>query len=87
MGQQGTLSSVWAPRGSRPARVRDCRRQNAYLFGAIRPARAVGAAIVMPRVSSDAMTLHLAEIASRSAPQPMPCWSATVPAGTRPMSA
>lgn len=62
MGQQGTLSYVWAPRGSRPARVRDCRHQNAYLFGAICPARAVGAALVMPRVSSEAMTLHLAEI-------------------------
>ncbi len=65
VGQQGTLSSVWAPRGSRPARVRDCRRQNAYLFGAICPARAVGAAIVMPRASHDAMTLHLAEIAKQ----------------------
>jgi hypothetical protein len=42
--------------------VRDCRHQNAYLFGAICPARAVGAAIVMPRVSSEAMTLHLEEI-------------------------
>jgi hypothetical protein len=65
VGQQGTLSYVWAPRGSRPARVRDCRRQNAYLFGAICPARAVGAAIVMPRVGSEAMTLHLAEISKQ----------------------
>ena len=59
MGQQGTLSYVWAPRGSRPARVRGCRHQSAYLFGAICPARAVGAALVMPRVSSEAMTLHV----------------------------
>ncbi len=65
MGQQGTLSYVWAPRSSRPARVRDCRRQNAYLFGAICPERAVGAAIVMPRVSSDAMALHLEEISKQ----------------------
>ena len=62
MGQQGTLSYVWAPIGSRPARVRDCRHQSAYLFGAVCPARAVGAAIVMPRVSSKAMTLHVEEI-------------------------
>ena len=46
VGQQGTLSYVWAPIGSRPARVRDCRHASAYLFGAICPARAVGAAIV-----------------------------------------
>ncbi len=65
MGQQGTLSYVWAPIGSRPARVRDCRHESAYLFGAICPARAVGAAIVMPWVSSEAMTLHLAEISKQ----------------------
>ena len=65
VGQQGTLSYVWAPIGSRPARVRDCRPESAYLFGAICPARAVGAAIVMPWVSSEAMTLHLAEISKQ----------------------
>ncbi len=69
MGQQGTLSYVWAPIGSRPARVRDCRHQSAYLFGAVCPARAVGAAIVMPWVSSKAMTLHLAEISRQVGPQ------------------
>jgi len=65
VGQQGTLSYVWAPIGSRPARVRDCRHESAYLFGAICPAHAVGAAIVMPWVSSEAMTLHLAEISKQ----------------------
>jgi len=34
------------------------------LFGAICPARAVGAAIVMPRASHEAMTLHLEEISN-----------------------
>ena len=62
MGQQGTLSYIWSPRGSRPVQGRDCRHQNAYLFGAICPARAVGTALVMPQVSSEAMTRHLAEI-------------------------
>jgi hypothetical protein len=65
VGQQGTLSYVWAPIGSRPARVRDCRHESAYLFGAICPARAVGAAIVMPWVSSEAMTIHLKEISKQ----------------------
>lgn len=65
MGQKGTLSYIWAPIGSRPARVRDCRHESAYLFGAICPARAAGAAIVMPWVSSEAMTLHLAEVSKQ----------------------
>ncbi len=65
VGQQGTLTSLWALRGSRPAAVRDNRHESAYLFDAICPARATGAAIVMPFVSSEAMTQHLAEIATQ----------------------
>ena len=70
VGQQGTLSYVWAPIGSRPARVRDCRHESAYLFGAIcpaRPASAVDAALVMLRVSSEAMALHLEEVSTQVA--------------------
>lgn len=68
VGQQGTLASMWAPIGSRPPAVRDNRHQSAYLFGAICPERAVGAAIVMPWVSSEAMSIHLAEISQSIAP-------------------
>ena len=67
MGQQGTLSHVWAPIGVCPARVRDCRHESAYLLGAICPASAVGAAVVMPRVSNEAMALHLAEVSKQVA--------------------
>jgi hypothetical protein len=65
VGQQGTLSYLWAPRGSRPAAVRDNRHDSAYIFGAICPSRAVGAAIVMPKANSEAMTKHLVEIGKR----------------------
>ena len=65
MGQQGTLSYVWAPVGSRPPRVRDSRHDSVYLFGAVCPDRATGAAIIMPAVNSEAMAEHLAEIARR----------------------
>ena len=67
VGQQGTLSYIWAPRGSRPAAVRDNRHDSAYLFGAICPDRAVGAAIIMPTVNSEAMAEHLREISSQVA--------------------
>ncbi len=67
VGQQDTLSCVWAPIGSRPARVRDCRHESAYLFGAICPARAVGAALVMPWASSEAMALRLEEVSTQVA--------------------
>ena len=47
---------------------KDCRYAWAYLFGAICPARATGAALVMPYANTEAMTLHLAEIAKNVAP-------------------
>lgn len=68
VGQQGTLACMWAPIGSRPPAVRDNRHQPAHLFGAICPERAVGAAIVMPWASSEAMSIHLAEISRSIAP-------------------
>jgi len=65
VGQQGTLSYVWAPVGSRPPRVRDNRHDSVYLFGAVCPDRATGAAIIMPAVNSEAMAEHLTEISRR----------------------
>ncbi|WP_147165122.1 IS630 family transposase, partial [Pararhodospirillum oryzae] len=62
VGQKGTLTRMWARRGSRPRAVRDTRYQSAYIFGAVCPARGVGAALVMPRADTEAMSLHLAEI-------------------------
>ncbi len=44
VGQQGGLTYVWADTGSRPAALRDQRRQPAYLlFGAVCADRGVGA--------------------------------------------
>jgi len=68
VGQQGSLSYQWALRGSRPPAVRDNRHDSAYIFGAICPARARGAAIVTPWVNSEAMTIHLAEIGKQVGP-------------------
>jgi hypothetical protein len=64
VGQQGTLTRVWAKRGSRPRAARD-RRYESYLFGAVCPERSTGAAIVMPEVNVEAMNEHLAEISRR----------------------
>jgi hypothetical protein len=44
--------------------VRDVRHDSAYLFGAICPDRGVGAAIIMPTVSTEATTEHLKEISA-----------------------
>jgi hypothetical protein len=62
VGQQGTLTRVWARRGTRPRAPRDRRYAWAYLFGAVCPERAIGAGLVLPHVDTEAMGLHLAEI-------------------------
>ncbi len=69
VGQQGTLTRIWAKRGSRPRTPRDRRYTWAYLFGAVCPARGTGAALVLPWVNAEAMTEHLAEISTQVAPQ------------------
>jgi hypothetical protein len=53
---------MWVRRGSRPRALRDRRFTWAYLFGAVCPTRGVGAALTLPTVNIEAMTLHLAEI-------------------------
>src|SRR5664279_2866350 len=67
VGQQGTLSRLWAPIGSRPAMVRDNRRANAYIYGAICPCRRVGAALVMGTANTEAMNEHLKVISAQVA--------------------
>ncbi len=62
VGQQGTLTRVWAPRGTRPRALREHRYTSVYLFGAVCPERGVGAAVVLPHVNVEAMNVHLAEI-------------------------
>lgn len=62
IGQQGTLTRVWAQRGTRPRRPKDQRYSWAYLFGAVCPARDLGAALVLPNINASMMNRHLAEI-------------------------
>jgi transposase len=68
VGQHGSLEYIWAPIGSRPLAVRDNRHDSAYLFGALCPSRATGAAIIMPAANSEAMNEHLKEIATQVSP-------------------
>lgn len=69
VGQQGTLTRVWAKRGSRPRSPRDTRYEWSYIFGAVCPGRAVAAGLILPYVNTEAMNLHLAEIAKTVAPE------------------
>ncbi len=68
LGQKNGLVRQWARSGSRPRQPKDQRYKNAYLFGAICPARGTGAALMMPKANTHAMQAHLHEIGHAVAP-------------------
>lgn len=68
VGQQGTMTYVWADKGSRPQALKDLRYTWAYLFGAVCAERGVGAGLVLPFANSKMMSLHLIEISKAVTP-------------------
>ena len=68
VGQKNKLTYRWARKGSRPRATHDQRTQSTYLFGAVCPERGAGAALVLPACDSEAMQLHLDEIATKVTP-------------------
>jgi len=63
IGQKNGLVRQWARRGTRPVQPADQRYKSAYFFGAICPARGVGAGLALPFADTDMMQLHIDEIA------------------------
>ena len=63
IGQKKGLVRQWARRGTRPRQPADQRYESAYLFGAICPARGVAAGLALPFADTEAMQLHIDEIA------------------------
>ncbi len=86
LGQKNALVRQWARKGTRPRQPKDQRYKSAYLFGAVAPAQAKGAALVMPRANTHAMQAHLEEIARMAPPALMPSSCSTRPDGTPPKS-
>lgn len=68
IGQQGTLTSVWAECGSRPEAVRQTEYEWVYLYAAVNPATGASSAMLAPTVNTDYMNQHLKFISSQVAP-------------------
>ena len=68
IGQKNGRTRQWAKKGTRPTQPADQRYGNAYLFGAICPARGVGAGLVMPYADTEAMQHHINEISTMVKP-------------------
>jgi transposase len=68
IGQKNKITRRWAKRGTRPSAPRDQRTASTYIFGAVCPQEGKGAALILPACNTEAMNLHLAEIAATVAP-------------------
>jgi DDE superfamily endonuclease len=69
VGQKNKITRRWAKRGTRPIAPRDQRTASTYIFGAVCPHEGKGAALILPACNTEAMNLHLVEIAKAVAPK------------------
>lgn len=67
VGQQGSLTRIWAIKGTRPRVVRQQQFLSTYIYGAVCTQRQVAVGLIMPYANSDCMNKHLAEISTQVA--------------------
>ncbi|MBM2820218.1 MAG: hypothetical protein HW410_1901 [Nitrosarchaeum sp.] len=65
IGQQGSLSRVWAQKGTRPRVVRQKQFLSTYIFGAVCPEKDKGCAMILPECNSGMMQIHLDQISEK----------------------
>jgi transposase len=68
IGQQGTLTRVWARTGSRPTAVRQTEYEWVYLWAAVEPATGASVAMITPTVDTGLMSRFLAGLSGTLAP-------------------
>ena len=68
IGQQGTLTNVWALTGSRPTAVKQTEYEWLYLWAAVNPVTGESCAIITPTVNTALMSQHLKMIGEQVGP-------------------
>lgn len=63
--QQGSLSRMWAIKGTRPRVVRQQQFKYRYIFGAVCPARDEAVGLILPYANTDTMLIHLEYISAK----------------------
>ncbi len=67
-GQQGTLTRVWAPVGSRPRAVKQTQYDYLYVLGAACPATGNTAGLLAPHLNTDVVNAFFEEFSKEIAP-------------------
>lgn len=60
-GQQGTMTNVWAPKGSRPEAVRQTEYEYLWVLGAVSPQTGQAEGLLSPRLNTDVVNVFLRE--------------------------
>jgi hypothetical protein len=68
VGQQGTLTTVWAETGSRPTAVKQTEYEWCYLWAAVNPQTGASSAMLTPTVDTALMNQHLRFISREAGP-------------------
>jgi putative transposase len=67
-GQQGTITRIWARRGSRPRRVRQNGRASLYVLTAVCAATGAATGLIMPELNTAVVNLFLEQFSRQLAP-------------------
>lgn len=62
-GQQGTMTRMWARRGTRPTAVKQTRYEWVYLYAAVEPTTGHSTALIAPGVNTGTMSVFLEMLA------------------------
>ena len=65
VGQQNTITRIWAPKGTRPRAIRQRQFTSTYIFGAVCPSKNKASALILPECNTQTFQLHLDEISSQ----------------------
>lgn len=68
VGQHGTITRLWAEKGTRPRAIRQLQYEFSYIFGAVCPARDKAVGLVINEVGIEAMEAHLRMISEQVEP-------------------
>lgn len=68
VGQQGSLTRIWAEKGTRPRVPRQQQFLYEYIFGAVCPKREIAVGLVLPCANAEGMQLLLNEISAETPP-------------------
>ena len=68
IGQQGTLTRLWAERGTRPTAVKQTEYDWLYVFAAVNPLTGESSALLAPTVNTQMMNGHLRFISEHVGP-------------------